>query len=715
MSITIRVLLVLLFLSIGARGFADLPAFPKILSKNLNIKLEEPVYKDGVTSTDKGGLVTGKDLYLQATNMRYIRRTEKGKMVRRIEAEGNLFFRFKSRIYTGSRLEYDLDKQTAVIYNVLTDAGPWFLGGKKLVLNQDGSGVIEDCHFTTDENEKDDWTIMAKEVHLSKNNTIKAQNVRFTIFKKPIFWIPSFTKDLNKDSMPIKYRVGYYGHRNVRLGLSYEFDFGKNWNNKILLDVSTLRGVAGGLETEYKNPNGKEVFETFNYYAHDIATNDSDRNNRFRFQGQYKNRYFEDKVGFKATYDKLSDPEFPADFTSRGLDSGRAGPTEAAFTRKEPNWMSSLNAKVRINDFQTVKQQLPLFTFNMRPVALGQTNLVLDNRFNAGYLNYLYAHHTPDVHNFHSSRIDVSQMLSRPTPFSIINITPHVGYRAIGYGNSPQHDSKLLAQAIAGVELHTRFKKQSASFLHAVEPFVQYDYYSKPSVDPHGHYLFDMNDGLYRQDFLSFGARNFMTFKNRSQLNFDLYARSFFNTPTIGRHIPIVYLDGIWRPTDYMQYTLESGWDTQRHNLDHFNAKADITFTEDIAFAVEYRKRNAYSWRKTDHNNFMIDTLRSQHALKHSIMSDRRETLITRFFVRFMPQLALEFRTRHGWGRRHAKNYTEYEINCFTLLRNAIKLTFTFRHRETGNDYSIDFGFGSGTHSIDTDFKRLGQGNTTLP
>ncbi len=695
---------------------AELPAVPDILSKSLNIKLEEPVYKDGITSTDKGGLVTGKDLFLQAKRMKYFHRQEDGRMVRRIEAEGDLFFRFKNRIYTGDSLVFDLDKQTAIIYNVLTDAGPWFLGGSKLFLNPDGSGVIDDCHMSTDENQEDDWTIQAKEVHLSKNNTLKAQNVRFMVFKKPVFWIPSLTKDLNKDSIsPIKYRVGYYGKRNVRLGLSYNFEIGENWDNKILFDISTLRGLAGGFETKYKNPNSKEAFNAFNYYAHDIATNDSDKDNRYRFQGKYTNRMFEDKVGFTASYDKMSDPEFPADFQSRGLDSGRAKPTQAQITRKDPNWITSINTKVRLNDFQTVKQQLPLFTFNMRPMALGNSQIVLDNRFNAGYLNYLYAHETPDVHNFSSTRVALAQKLYRPCPVSIFSITPHFGYRAIGYGNSPQHESRMLFQGIAGVEAHTRFKRSSENLQQIVEPYVQYDYYSKPTTNPHKHFLFDLQDGLYRQDSLRFGARNFFARTDGSQLNFDLYAISFFNSPKIGSHIPKVYLDSIWRPTAYSQYTLNTAWDTKRNNLDHFNLRSDVTFTDNLAMALEYRHRSAYAWRKVDYENFMVDTFHSQRSLRHSLMSDRRDTFLTHFFVRLMPQLAFEFTTRHGWGRKHERNYNEYEVNCITLFRNTIRLTLTFRHRPTGNDYSVGFSFGDGSHSADTDFKKIGQGTYNLP
>ena len=697
----------------GSTLSALLPGIGDLMSQHLNIQLQSPIYQDGVTSTDQGGIITGKELYIQAKKMKYIQRQEGAIVTRRIEAEENLFFRFKNRVYIGDRVEFDLDNQTAVVYNGMTDTGPWFIGGSKFFLKPDGSAVVYDCYMTTDENEKTDWTIQAKEVYLSKNNTVKAQNVRFTVFTKSIFWLPTLSKDLNKDSAsPLKYRLNYQGKQDLRLGISYTFGVGENWDNRILFDVSTKRGVAGGFATDYKNPNHKEAFNAFNYYAHDIATNDSDKMKRYRFQGKYTNLLFNDKVGLRASYDKLSDSSFSADFTNRGLDSGRAGPTEAQFTRKVPNWVSSLNTKVRLNQFQTVKQQLPLFQFNARPIQLGQSKWVLDNRFNAGYLNYLYALGTPDVQNFHSSRAEIKQKLYRSFPLSKLSVTPSVGYRLIGYGNSPQQDSRLLAQGVFGFECHTRLMREGQQVKSALEPYAQYEYFTQPTVKPPEHYLFDLQDGLYRQHSVRFGARNFLYFP-KSQLNFDLYSRAFFEAPNIGSKIPKIYLDGAWKATPYSLYSINSAWDTQRNNLDHINGRVGLTISEDIALALEYRHRNTWSWRKVDPENFMIDAFRPQHELRNSLLSDRRNTVLAHLFFRLSPRISAEFVTRHGWRRQHTRPYTEYEVNVFTLLRGMVKLTFSFRHRETGNDYSIDFSLGH-VPSGDTTFKKLGQGNYEL-
>lgn len=699
---------------------ALIPAFTDLASKKLNVQLQSPVYSDGVMSTDQGGIISGKDLYIQAKKIRYIKREVAGKLEQKIEAEGDLFFRSKGSAYTGSKLEYDLDTQVAVITNVLTDSGLWYLGGSKCVVKPDGSAVLSNSYMTTSENEKNDWSIHASEVYLSKFGTVKAKNVRFMVLKKPVFWLPTLSKDLNRaSSSPLKYHFRYFGKHGPRLGVSYTFQVGDTWENRILFDISTTRGFGGGFETEYTNPNGKESFSAFNYIAHDIKTTDTSKMNRYRAQGKYLNVIWNDKVNFKASYDKLSDSSFPGDFTNRGLDSGRAGATEAEFSRYEPNWIGSLNTKIRINNFQSVKQQLPLFTLSLRPMQLGESKVVLDNRLSVGYLDFLYAHQNHNVHDFHSSRAEFTQRLTRPWPVSIFTFTPHAGYRVIGYGNSPQHESKLLAQGILGIDLHTRFQRNYMDGKHILEPYVDYNYYSEPSVKPPRHYLFDLQDGLYRQNFVRFGARNFITFPTRrgwqAQANVDLYARSFINTPTITRKIPIVYLDATLKPTPKTLYTLHSGWDTERKNISYVNVRADLTFTDNFAIGAEYRHRNPFSWRKVDHSNFMIDSFRSESRLRHSELSDRRDTLLTHFFVRLMPSLAFEVRTRLGWHRKHQPSYNEYEVNVITLIRGAFKVTFNFQRRTYENRYGIYFTLGAEPSRSEPSFRRLGQGNYNMP
>lgn len=716
-----RYFLFLMIFSSGSYLSAVVPSISGLAAKGFNVELKSPVYTNGALSTDQGGIIQGKNFFLQAKNITYIRRVEDDVEVQRIEAEGNLFFRYQDHAYIGRRIEFDLNSQTGVIYDVVTETGPWFVGGSRIILKPDGSSIIHDCTVSTSENEQNDWAIRASEVYLSKSSTLRAKNVSFSVKRLPIFWWPSFTKDLkDHTSSPIKYRFRYFGKHGPRVGLSYTFNVAENWKSRLLFDVSVTRGAGGGFELEYKNPEKKaERFSGFNYYAYDMKTTDTTRLHRYRFQGKYANSYFNDTVAFRSSYDKLSDDDFTSDFTSRGLDSGRAGPTEAQWTKKEENWIGSVNAKARLNSFQTVKQTLPLFQYTMRPMNLGNSGWVLDNRLSAGYLDYRYASHTPHVEDFHSSRIDINQKTYRNFIGDSVVFTPYMGYRMIGYGNSPQSDAKLLALGTTGFECHTRFWRGQGSFHQALEPYVQYDYVTTPSVKPPKHYIFDLQDGLYRQNVLRFGTRNFLRLpyseEYLAQLNFDLYARAFFDTPTIKNRIPRIYLDSTYKATPYTLYTLGSAWDTRRNNIDHVNVRSDVTLTDNVAFSLEYRHRNSFAWRKVDPDNFMLDAFRDEKTLRHSTLSDRRDTFLARLFVRLAPSVAVELISRNGWNRKFAPSYTEYECNVFTLFRGAFQVTFNFQHREYENRYAVYFSLGAKPPSNSTSFNKIGRGNYTIP
>ena len=56
----------------------------------VKVDLRNPTYHDGILYTSQGGVIESADLRIQARTIQYIRRTEEGKEVHRIEAEGDL-------------------------------------------------------------------------------------------------------------------------------------------------------------------------------------------------------------------------------------------------------------------------------------------------------------------------------------------------------------------------------------------------------------------------------------------------------------------------------------------------------------------------------------------------------------------------------------------------------------------------------------------------
>jgi len=700
--------------------------------KNLKIELNEPLYKNGILSTTKGGTVKGEDFFLQAQNISYIRRQENGKSVHKIEADGDLFFLFKGKAYTGEKIEIDAEARKSRIYNGCTTVEPWFVGGKEIELESDGSGIIHEGYMTTSENERNEWSVESTEVHLSKGSKVKAKNVRFVFVRMPLLWLPSFSTDLKQENRtPFKYRFRWDG-LGPRVGISYDLFKTKHFRSELLFDIIFRHGLGAGIATNYKSPTSDARFKTYNYAAEDFQNLFGEKKldwPRYRFQGEYEDRYFNDKVNFDFTYDKLSDLAVRGDYPSVGFDSGRIMPTQATFSRKTDEWISSLNTKVRVNNFQTVKQQLPLFQFTPRPIKIFESGCTLDSKVSAGYLDYRYANKTHHVHDFHSSRLELSQNLYRNFLLPGLSLTPQAGYTLINYSNSPQRSDKLLAIGKVGAECHTRFIHPLTHGSDAIEPYVDYQYITFPTVKPKHHYIFDLEDGYYRVNMLRFGLKNFFMKETDSnflqRVNADIYTRAFFNTPTIGRTFPRVYADASWKATPSTAYSVGSAWDTQRHNLDHLNVKSDITVSEDVAFSVEYRRRNAYSWRKLDLDNFNIDSFRSEHRLRHSELSDQRNTLLGKLFLRFSPDFSVELNSRYGFGRHHhhePTHYQAYEIDTFTLIRGALVLKFSIQFRTgykgvfksgalKGMRPAWDFWLGLEQPRVTTAIRKIGQGN----
>ena len=699
-------------------------AHKKAPKQNLDIQLNEPSFRNGVLSTTKGGTIKGDDLFLQAKNINYIRRSENETSIHKIEAEGDLLFVFKDKTYTGKRIELDVDTRRSRIFEGCSSVEPWFVGGNMIELESDGSGMIHNGFMTTSENERSEWSVESSEVQLSKGSKVKAKNVSFLFIKLPIFWLPNFSVDLKQQQrIPFKYRFRW-DRLGPRLGISYDIMKYKRFKTELMFDI--LRsGMGLGLATNYRNKEKNQIFKTYNYLAQNykyIFGSSKIHSPRYRFQGKYDNRFDNGSTKFSLTYDKISDLDMRGDFPSVGFDSGRIMPTAANLKKQTDSWISSINAKVRINRFQSVKQELPLFEFTPKPLKLGASNILLDSKFSAGYLDYVYAPHVHGATNFHSSRVELSQMLSRNFLLSGISVTPWAGYTLINYGNSPQSDDKFLGVAKLGIESYSRFTHKLPNGNYALEPYVNYSYFSAPSVPPEHHYIFDLKDGWHRLNMFRFGLRNFLGVTRPDnfyeRLSLDLYARAFVNTPAISNSIPRVYADATWRASPSVSYGLGSAWDTKRNDIDHVNVKGDFTISDGVALGLEYRKRNAYAWRKTDQENFILDSFRSEQSLRHSPLSDRRDSAIVKMFVRFAPEFAVELKTRFGWGRKIEPKYQAYEIDVLTLIRGALALKLSLQYR-TGDRSAMykgwrsswDFWLGLEKPSMRKEVKRIGECN----
>lgn len=712
-----NVFLNILLIVLGTWTFAPLHAavndekLQELFAQGITVDLREPVFSDGVLTTDKGGVVTGPNLRVQAMKIRYTRKVVDKEPVMTIEAEDQLLFEYENYIFIADRLEYDFQTKEGTLYVARSALEPWYFGGERIDLHADGSIDIHAGFITTSPNTVSDWRLFAAHTNINSCKVLKARNIRFEVLSVPILWIPTFQSRLDQiTDPPIRYRIRWGGEQGWRVGVIYDAFEWRGIKTTARFDYRLERGPGGGIETNYESPTGNQTFSTINYIARDNSIEEPQERTRYRFEGIYSQTMQAGTQSIDFSYDKLSDKEMPTDYYEKGLDLKTAGKTQLAVRKQyDDTAITSLFTRVRINDFQSVKQELPTLTGSLHPLALGNTGIISENLIKVGYLDYQYANDLPNtstvpsnslnlygfntLSDYHSSRFEVRERLYRTMYSDFFTLTPDARGIFILYGSSPHQNAQGLGVLSVGGEIKSQLIKSYPIVRHTIEPYARYQYLTT-NTPPTSHFIFDIQDGWTRIDTLRFGVRNL--FYTRMPdclvgrvLTSDIYTYAFFNTPTIPVTFPKVFAQVTWDMLPTVRHNITAAWDLEHHIVDHANFRTDITINQDLAFAFEFRQRSKYAWRKIDFDNWNIESFYTEATLLNSPLSDRRNTLLGKVFYRFLPNLACEFQMRHGWHRLTEPEYWEYQVDLITHIRSAWDVRLSYQNRE--DDHRVAF------------------------
>ncbi len=696
-----RIRFLFFILIIPFAAFADnIKLLQDVITNGINVDLREPTFEDGVLSTEKGGVIEGAEIRIQARKIRYTRKKQGDETVSTIEAEDDVIVEFNQYIFVGKRFEYDFSTKSGILYDGRTALEPWFFGGERVHLNADGSYVIYDAFVTTSENYRAEWGILADVAEVTEHHLLKAKNVQFMACRVPLLKLPFFRANLNSIfDQPIRYEARA-GSQGPRVSIAYEIFSWNRFKTFARLDYRLQRGWGGGFENYYHSLDRLEKFQSVNFIARDAkSTGDHDVTIRYRFQGLYRRELPEKKITIDLTYDKLSDKEMATDYKERGLDIEAAGRTELIARKEADLYITNFLARARVNSFQTIKQELPTLETNIIPVIVSSTGIITENQLKVSYLDFRYANSIANAKDYRSSRFGYSNRFYRPTYMGPLTITPEIGGLMIFEGNSPDGGGSLVSLGVAACQAETRLHKFYYSIKHVIRPFVRYEYYTFPTSSPKNHYIFDIDDGWYRLNILRFGVAQNFYLKDRNGLinrflEADFWANAFFDTDTIPATIPKVYSKLTWNSFYSVRHICQTAWDFEENQLDHFNLRTEWTVNSDIAIAAEYRHRSAYCFRKADPYNFFVDSFHSVKRLRKSQMSDRRDTLLAHIFYRLHPNWSVEFESRHGWNRHFQPNYNEFDIDVRGTLWSAWNVKVSYQHLEDDDRFVFAVSLG---------------------
>jgi len=665
--------------------------------KELLVDLRNPSYRNGILVTHEGGVIQNEDIRIQAETIQYINKTEDGKVIHKIEAEKNLMVQYKNRIYVGEELEYDFIKGTGTIYNGKTYAAPWYIGGDVIHLKSDGSYKVKNVYITTCENNNAAWDIHAHRVKVIKRDLLSASHVRFRLFKIPAFWLPSFNINLKKFfAAPIfRYKVNWDKASGVRGSIRYQLYSWRDFAFFGRLDYRVKLGWGGAIETEYYPDHERIKFETKNYLASDIIPNVPKKKHRYRVQGLYTYESESKKTTADITWDKYSDINMPNDFKTDDFEIDTAKRTEMFLRHEEKNILSLLHSRVRVNTFDTIKQDLPTLFLTSRPLVIPRAKVFFQNDIKLSYLDYAYSHdlalHLPDLHGW---RCEIAPTFYRPIHFGKIYLNPFLQAKGIFYGHTPQEKPIFLGtlhyQCIAFTKLIKNFKR----YTHTILPYFGVEGWARPTKSIDEHFIYSIEDGFRQINMVKLGVKNqlYSLRKKRAIPSFvaDLYANAFLPDYEIKNVIPKMYLDLEWNLLNAFIHS-RNAYNFARERIDYSNLRLGVTISEDAAFAFEFRHRSRFDWRKANHENFIVDVARDDEALADSPLSDRRNTFLTHVFFRLTPFWSCHFETHNGWNRSGEPPYTEFKIDLYTTVSTSWRIKLSYQHTQRGDRVSADY------------------------
>jgi hypothetical protein len=603
---------------------------------------------------------------------------------------------FGPHLFVGEHLTYDFKSQYGMLKEGKGALFPWYFGADTLFFFPGGKFAVSNAFFTTSENKTPEWKITTECATLSETFALEGRNVRIKIGETTLFWFPRFKTNLDfifDNPMRTYFRAG--GRRGSRFGMTYKLYTSAPFDLYFHLDYRLFRGPGGGFETKYLSKEKTIRFDTINYVAKDTSIENPIERLRYRFQGSYHNLLLEHKTTIQLTYDKLSDRYMATDYIDTTLKFIVPEKTELQIRRQDDFFITNLYTRVKVNPYQSIKQELPFIKTTSRPINLRNTPFIFEQTGSIGYLDYNYSDKLCKTEDFDSFRLSYT-----PTLFASfskgITISNEFSGIFIYYQKTPLEEPQFLGTTLLNVEANFFLHKETLFGKHLIKPYASNDWILSPTSLPNEHYIFDINDGWFYLNTTRFGVKQWVIDRNlcMNRLEADLFAYAFVDAKTFEKTIPRIYGNIVYHMTPFLRHTFETAWDVLQNNLLHFNARLQWTINKGAALSLEYRYRSAYDFRKVDYFNFILESYRTEKALLDSTLSDKRDTCLVHLFFKFHPEWALEVISRYGSLRTSEPSYLEYEIGVIGELHSAWNVKASYQYLE--NDHRFVFGCSLG-------------------
>lgn len=640
----------------------------------------------GTLDIEDGVLNIHNNLRIQA-NRAYVENVPKRGM--KLIAHGNVMVNYRGKTLVCDYLEYYEDTDSCLLTNGRFAMYPWFLGGSMMTLTPE-TLIIHKGYISTSEGPKKHICLSGDYLEYSSDSVLSIGKTTFSICNVPILFLPKFSiMPVEIPKPPINFRGGTGGFLGSYLGISYSPISKKHFSSTFFLDSFFKHGIGVGYNMHFSQKEKPEnVFNMKSYYAHRLAIDMAEPRDRYRFHGDFSLAH--KQTTLSGEYHLSDSWETVADIFPNNFSLKNTGPTQIRLTWHDALVDGRLSSSVKVNPFQNVNQELPYLSLKQHPVNIKNTGIFIENLFECGYLNFAFSNNIAGS-NFSSLRAAASPKVYRAIPLLIGTLTPTVSASAIYYSNVPK-TSQRHCQASAQINIDYRFSayKNYLHTKHIVEPFISFTSATHPLAKNHEHYIFSINDAFSSLHLCKIGIESFIF--NRvspsaprasakvwtTQIFKNTFARSTFPKTACVISLPLDRKNTL---------SLDAEWIWKKYCWDHMNLLWQWVGSDNIGLTLEFLHRSKYSLLKCDKENYILDVSRSPEELFNSPLSDRRNLILGKVFIRPHPCWNYHLTLRYGWHRAQTPSYLEYQMVLGTKLFEHWQLYSVYEKREADNRF----------------------------
>jgi LPS-assembly protein len=454
--------------------------------------------------------------------------------------EGGVKVEHKDGVLTGERIRYDFNNKQGEIIGGKVDAFPFFAEAEETARKGENEYLLKEGFFTTCDLDHPHYRIEARQIRIFPDDKVIAKNVVFRIGDVPVLWLPYYYHPFIDSRAKVQLIPGWDTDWGYFLLSAWRFYLRGNSKVDLLMDYRTRKGPATGADLYYNMSDfgmkglGSGLFRTYYVFQNGWGTYDptefrddgTDYKTRYRYQWKHRIDFQPGTVGI-LEFNKMSDENFLKDYLYNEYEETGTEPANyISITSAQSNYLLTMNANKKMNDFYTVTQKLPELKMEIPDQRLGDIPLYYGSEWSGTYFDKDYDNDSiPDEE---VKRLHTRQQLSYVLKAGPVNFKPYGEFRETFYMQDRWGDNRARMALAGGISVFSRLHRiydYDTDFLgldindvrHIFAPSVDYYHMHTPTVDSKDLFQMDDIDALEKQNFVSLSMENKLQTKRHTE------------------------------------------------------------------------------------------------------------------------------------------------------------------------------------------------------